>query len=69
MSIVYDKIVDGRTMNPALLCLGSFIVLSFIATTAFIAASVNSSRISQVEDGYESEPSYSGQAVPAQPKR
>jgi hypothetical protein len=55
-------------MNPLLLCLGSFIVLSFITTTLFIAASVNSSRMSQIEDGYESEPSYSGQAAPAQPK-
>jgi hypothetical protein len=55
-------------MNPILLCLGSFIVLSFIATSLFIAASMNSSRMSQAEDGYESEPSYSGQATPAQPK-
>ncbi len=57
-------------MNPVLICLGIFIALSFIATTLFIAASVNSSRLSHAEDGYgyESEPSYSGQAVPIRPE-
>jgi hypothetical protein len=55
-------------MNPALVFLGGFIAISFIATMLFIAASMNSSHISQVEDGYESESSYSGRAVPVQPK-
>lgn len=37
-------------MNPVLICLGSFILLSFLATLLFVAASMNSSRISQEEE-------------------
>ena len=67
-STIFDIIADGRIMNPALVFLGSFLFISFIASMLFIVASVNSSRISQIDNGDESEPSYRERAVPAQHK-
>jgi hypothetical protein len=52
-------------MNPVLFCLGSFILMSFLSTLLFVAASMNSSRISQVEEGYEPEPAFHGHPIPA----
>jgi hypothetical protein len=47
-------------MNPVLVCLGAFILMSFLSTLLFVAASMNSSRISQSEEGaqatHEAEP-------------
>lgn len=56
-------------MNPVLLCLGTFLLLSFLSTLLFVAASMNSSRISQSEEGAqatheaEPEPGFEGQPV------
>lgn len=56
-------------MNPVLLCLGTFLLLSFLSTVLFVAASMNSSRISQSEEGgqatpeAEPEPGVEGQPV------
>jgi hypothetical protein len=33
-------------------CIGAFILLALVASSWFILVSINSSRISQVEDGY-----------------
>ena len=55
-------------MNPVLFCLSLLLLFSATATLLFVAASMNSSRISQVEDGYEPEPSYHGHPVSVQSK-
>ena len=53
-------------MNPVLVCFGIFLLLSATSTLLYVAASMNSSRISQAEDGYEPEPSYHGHPVSVQ---
>lgn len=53
-------------MNPVLICFGTFFLLSFLSTLLFVAASMNSSRISQAEEGYEPEPTFRGHPIPAQ---
>jgi hypothetical protein len=63
--LVAGKRIGVTVMNPVLICLGSFILMSFLSTLLFVAASMNSSRISQAEEGYEPEPTFHGHPVPA----
>lgn len=51
-------------MSAWIVCLGMFLFISFLATIFFVGASMNSSRISQREEGYESEPDFRGHPLP-----
>lgn len=57
-------------MNPVLVYLGAFILMSFLSTLLFVAASMKSSCISQEKEGAqaelgtEPEPTFKGHLVP-----
>jgi len=51
-------------MNPLMICLGIFILLSGFSTLLFLAASMNSSRMSQAYEGYEQESGYRSEPIP-----